>query len=79
MGSRLSSARDDGGWAAAALVLTVGAVGLAAVRTVRNAQRLGSRADAPEVQSTLARSILRDHIVCFAAIASSLAIQVAFL
>ena len=79
-GLAVAVARDDARWAAAAaLLLTVCAVSLAAVRTVRNAQRLGAHADAAAVQSTLARSILRDHIVCFVAIASSLAIQIAFL
>jgi hypothetical protein len=60
------------------LVLVVGAVGLAASNTVPSAVRLGARADAVERQSATARRILRDHVVCFAAIASVLTIQLAF-
>src|SRR5262249_34197632 len=65
------------GAAIASLVLTITAGGLAAARTVRNAVRLGTQADPPDEQRTLARSILRDHLVCFAAIATTLVIQVA--
>jgi hypothetical protein len=61
------------GWTS--LGLAGGAIALAAVRTVPGAVRLGTRADPPAVQSRLARSILRDHVVCFAAIAAVLAIQ----
>jgi hypothetical protein len=61
------------GWTS--LGLAGGAIALAAVRTVPGAVRLGTRADLPAVQSRLARSILRDHVVCFAAIAAVLAIQ----
>jgi hypothetical protein len=60
-----------------ALVLTIGAVGLAAARTVGNAQRLGRQADDAEHQSRLARLILRDHLVCFCAIAAVLVLQLA--
>ena len=38
---------------------------LALIRTVPNAVRLGRRADTPAVQSRLARSIFRDHLLCF--------------
>ena len=51
------------------------AIGLAAVRVFGRARRLGERADPPEVQSELARSILRDHVVCLAAMATLLAVQ----
>jgi len=60
------------------LVLTAIGVGLAAARTVRNAQRLGSQADTVERQSALARGIFTDHIVCVIAIVSALILQVAF-
>jgi hypothetical protein len=63
------------GWTS--LALAGGAIALAAVRTVPNAVRLGTRADPPAVQSRLARSILREHVVCLAAIAAVLAIQLA--
>ena len=63
------------GWTS--LALAGAAIGLAAVRTVPSAVRLGTRADPPAVQSRLARSILRDHLVSFATIAGVLAIQLA--
>src|SRR5262245_37291705 len=61
------------GWASLALVGT--AVLLAAIHTVPSAVRLGERRDPLELQSGLARSILRDHVLCLAAIASVLLIQ----
>jgi hypothetical protein len=63
------------GWTS--LALAGAAIGLAAARTVPSAVRLGTRADPVAVQSRLARSILREHLVCFAAIAAVLAIQTA--
>ena len=72
-------ARDDlPAWRAwPALVLTLGAVGLAAGRTVGNAQRLGRQTDDAAQQSRLARMILRDHVICIAAIATVLLLQLA--
>jgi L-asparagine transporter-like permease len=69
--------RDDvPDWvAAASLALTLLAVGLAGTRTVPNARRLGARRDDVAVQSRLARSIVRDHLICLAAIASVLVLQ----
>jgi hypothetical protein len=65
-------------WAAwVSLALVVSAVSIAAARTVPSAVRLGSRRDPPEEQSRLARRILRDHIVCFAAIATTVVVQLA--
>ena len=70
---------EDPGWAAwVSLVLTVGAVLLAAAHTVPSAVRLGARRGAPAEQSRLARTIFRDHIVCFAAIAAVLILQLAW-
>ena len=43
-----------------------------------HAVRLGAREDGAEVQSRLARSIFRDHVLCAAAIATLLAIQLSF-
>jgi hypothetical protein len=63
------------GWAS--LALTVAAVGVAGAHTVPAAVRLGTRHDTIEVQSRLARSILRDHLFCLAAIAAVLALQLA--
>jgi hypothetical protein len=66
-------------WAAVvSLVLTAGAISVAAVRTVPGAVRLGTRSDAIAGQSRLARSILRDHVLCITAVAVVLLIQLAF-
>lgn len=51
---------------------------LAAVHTFPSAVRLGARADTLERQSRLARSICRDHLLCLAAIASLLIVQLVF-
>jgi hypothetical protein len=64
------------GWAS--LLLAGSAVLLAAGHTVPSAVRLGARADTVDVQSRLARSICRDHLLCVAAITSLLAVQLAF-
>ena len=64
------------GWAS--LVLVVGAVGLAGAHTVPAAVRLGTRRDDVAVRRALARSILRDHVLCFAAIAAVLVLQLGF-
>ena len=64
------------GWAS--LALAGGAIGLAAARTVPSAVRLGTRPDPVAVRSRLAHSILRDHLLCLAAIAAVLAIQLAW-
>ena len=48
--------------AAASLLLTFGAIGLAAAHTVPSAVRLGTRHDDRLTQSQMARSILRDHL-----------------
>ena len=70
-------ARDDApAWAAwGSLALPVGAVGVAAARTVPTAVRLGTRRDPPAVQSALARAILRQHVVCLGAIGAVLVAQ----
>ncbi|MDP9331833.1 MAG: hypothetical protein M3Q30_00780 [Actinomycetota bacterium] len=62
--------------AAMSLVLTLGAVGLAARRTVPNAVRLGHQTDDAAQQSRLAHMILRDHLVCIGAIGTVLLLQV---
>src|SRR4051812_2184440 len=63
--------------AGSALVLTLGAVGLAAGRTVSNAQRLGRGSDDAAGQSRLARTILHDHLLCIGVIATVLVLQLA--
>ena len=73
-------ARDDAPtWVSvASLALAGSAIVLAATVTVPNAVRLGSREDGAQVQSRFARSILRDHVLCAAAIAAVLAVQLSF-
>lgn len=69
---------DLSAWRAGlSLALTVAAVGIAAARTVPNAVRLGRDADDAEEQLRLARSVLQDHVRCFALIAALLALQLA--
>ena len=71
----------DGGapvWVSAASIpAALIATGLAGVRVFGRARRLGARADSPGVQSALARGILRDHVVCLAAMSVLLALQLA--
>ena len=71
--------RGDGprwvGWAS--LPLGAGAILLAASHTVPAAVRLGTRRDLVERQAQLARSILRDHILCFTGILALLILQLA--
>jgi len=45
------------------------------MRTVPNARRLGSGSDAPDVQSSLARSIFRDHLFSFVRMTIVLGLQ----
>jgi ER membrane protein SH3 len=72
--------RDDlPNWVSwASLVLIGGPVALAAGHTFRAAVRLGRRRDPIDVQSALARSILRDHLLCLVAIVSLLVVQLGF-
>jgi ER membrane protein SH3 len=72
--------RDDAPrWAASvSLALTAAAILLAAVHTVPSAVRLGARSDSTERQSYRARSILRDHLLCFTAVVAVLVIQLGF-
>ena len=63
------------GWGS--LAAAAGAIGLAAVRVVRDAKRLGRADDPPQIQTQLARSVLRDHLACLAAMALVVALQLA--
>jgi hypothetical protein len=73
------AARGEPAWLAwISLALVLPPVALAAARTVPSAVRLGSRVDAPARQSALARSILRDHLLCISAITALLVLQLAF-
>jgi hypothetical protein len=51
------------------------AIGLARVRTIPNAARLGKASDSAEEQSRLARAIYKDHIYCIAAMTLVLVLQ----
>jgi hypothetical protein len=64
------------GWAS--LALAGCAIGIAAARTVPSAVRLGARRDGAVRQSELARSILRQHLFSFTAVAALLALQLGF-
>lgn len=68
--------RIGGGLAVAILVLGVAPIGLALVRIVPDAVRLGARRDAPATQLALARRIYRAHVLCFAVIAVFIALQI---
>lgn len=59
------------------LVLVAVPVGIAATRTVQAAVQLGTRRDDTRVQSRMARTILRDHVVCAVFIITLLALQLA--
>jgi hypothetical protein len=60
---------------AVSVVAAVAPVGLAGVRTVPAAVRLGSRSDPIAAQGRLVRTILREHCFCFASIAALLVMQ----
>jgi hypothetical protein len=64
------------GWAS--LALAAAPIALAGAHTVPSAVRLGARRDPAQRQSALARSILRDHVLCWLAIAALIALQLAF-
>jgi hypothetical protein len=70
---------DPPDWVAwTSLALAAAAIVLAALHTFSAAVRLGARRDSAEVQSQLAHSILRDHLLCFPAIFWVLVLQIAF-
>lgn len=69
---------DEDAWVGwLSLALAGVAIGLAAAHTVPAARRLGSRDSSQEEQGRLARSILRDHLICLPAIVGLLAVQLA--
>jgi hypothetical protein len=61
------------GWIS--LIAAVTAIGLARMRTIPNASRLGKSSDSPEEQSRLARAIYKDHLYCLAAMSLVLVLQ----
>lgn len=69
---------DSPAWVSiVSLPAAVLSTGLALVRVFRAAQRLGTRTDAVEVQSNLARGIFRSHLLCLAGMSVVLAVQLA--
>jgi hypothetical protein len=70
---------DTPDWVAwTSLTLAALPITLAAMHTFPAAVRLGERADTEEVQSRLARSIFRDHLLCLVSIGFLLALQLGF-
>ena len=67
---------DSPRWVSAvSLLAALSAIALAGARTVPSAVRLGTRRDPVAVQGALARSVLRDHLVCLASISTLLVVQ----
>jgi hypothetical protein len=57
------------------LAVSLSAMGLAGARIIPNAKRLGRATDSLDVQTRLARSVYREHLYCFAAMCTVLALQ----
>ena len=71
-----ATAGGTAGWASIVSLAGAGAaIVLAIGRVVPNAARLGARTDTDEVQSSLARSIFRDHVVFLVLIVTVLVVQ----
>jgi ER membrane protein SH3 len=64
------------GWAS--LILAITPIALAGARVVPHAVRLGTRRDTSEQQTALARSIFREHALCWVSIAGLLVVQLGF-
>ena len=63
--------------AAPSLAAAASAISLALARTMRNAVRLGTATDPPDVQTRRARAIYRDHLFCLAAMTLVAGLQLA--
>ena len=74
-GVQLAFGRGPRGLALAGLLLCAIPILLAALRVVPNAVRLGTRSDPAGVQTALARSICRDHLICLGAILGFIVVQ----
>lgn len=72
---QLAMGRDPRWLSGVSLALGSVPILLARFRIIGNAVRLGSREDDAATQSDLARSICRDHLACFAAIALFIGLQ----
>jgi len=62
-------------WASLALVLP--AIAVALLHTVPAAVRLGTGDDGPAERASLARAILRDHLLCLVLVSALIALQLA--
>jgi len=62
--------------AAPALLLAIVPIGVALMRVVPNAVRLGTQADALAEQVALARKICVDHLLCLALVAAFIVLQI---
>lgn len=59
-----------------ALATSWGPIGLAALRVLPNAVRLGAMQDGPAAQSVLARAIFADHVFCLVAVVTFVTVEV---
>ena len=68
--------RDAPVWVSAISIAAAGiGIGLAGARTLPAAQRLGARLDSLDARHRAGRGILRDHLVCLAAMVTLLVTQ----
>jgi hypothetical protein len=72
----LTRSRDRRGLRAAALLMAAAPIGLALARVVPHAVLLGGETVDDAAQLALARSIFRDHVLCFASIAAFLVLRI---
>src|SRR5215470_10235663 len=63
-------------WVAVASLVLAGGPLLIVPRVLRNAVRLGARADSPAQQTVLARAVCRDHLICLGGMAAFVALQI---
>ena len=79
VGLTVQAARDDAPrWVSAVSIAAAAlAIGLAMLRVFGRARRLGARTDPADVRSSLARTILRDHLICLVAMLTIVATQLA--
>lgn len=75
LGFRVVRGHDPAWLSALSAVLATAPILLAGTTTVPHAVRLGSRGDGPAEQSRLARSVYRDHLVCFALLIGFIAVR----
>jgi len=61
------------------LVLAIVPIGVAGIRTVPRAVRLGARSGPIDVQARAARSICAEHVFCFCSIAALLVVQLVWM